>query len=691
MEGVAPGEGAALTTAALSEATPKTAAPTKSGQQQTEAAPATGGSAKTTSTTAPTATPATVTTASDKASTTAKAAAANAAETAQPSTPDAESAGDAQRLEKVREAETTMRFSELLASSRYQDFITTTEVSSMSGLRWMDISASPAFFKDPVMMRLPEGQFVYSVMRALFGARFPLGVYAGAASGTALPVTYVDDNWACLILRSTKEALRQRDGIVGLLNSLHGRGEAKRLLDALPSLSKMDGGPGGALEHGGDDDAAHGEDPDAFYPRRQYAIARWARRTAQRLRRRATALRTRPTSHTRGMTGTAARRRFQRGSRKSSHRAPLTMADFTDRLTVFVGKELHPIEEDPDAPDAAAVAAEVKAAPVLSLHMNRVYSFEPFANTSAAAAGSDGAKEADEAKKKRRYEVRWRVITVHRSPIMFIRDMQAQWNRLASSNGRQPHLLRTDPVQVSVAFPGLSDPREAYASRAAQSTGASVGGAFATDDSEDGYQDAYRATVDRVDTWEDLVRLLYHGAARTLQESAYRNTRRLEGMETAIFDTTDSSATHLRSMAKLMAELHLLSRKATIHNAILRESKVAFRKLKRVMDSPMTLADNRELLYVDSVLSISAHIEEQSESLLFLQFSAAMNQTESHLRTLTVFSTFFIPLDFIASVCGTNITSLHEYGQSSLAMWAAFACMVATAVVTQRWITRNIS
>ena len=84
----------------------------------------------------------------------------------------------------------------------------------------------------------------------------------------------------------------------------------------------------------------------------------------------------------------------------------------------------------------------------------------------------------------------------------------------------------------------------------------------------------------------------------------------------------------------------------------------AHSKLKRSLHSPYDRMDRREVLYGDSTRALAKLLNEQSQSLLLLQFNIAMNQMERHLRTLTVFSTFFIPLDFIASCFGTNFPAV---------------------------------
>jgi hypothetical protein len=655
-----------------------------------------------------------------------EAAAAAEAEARASSADDPSTAEVQTKKERLLDAEKRLLIEEIFTQDEFQQYFHTTEVSTVGGLRWLDVSASPAFFDDPFMANVPEGQFFYTVIRKLFGTRFPVGLYSSVANGPTLPATYVDENWACLVLRSTKEVLQQECG------GSDDRHDHRRLRHRRWALSSILGRWWhDASSANGDDDKNNstrrnnrGEDyvydelTDEYYPRRVKMSQQWAQSVERRLRRRRLAKEgatagggaSHPAASNQessSATDTAAALLRNRAASNSTYRPPLTMSDFTDRLTIFIGKELHPVEKDPDVPKTAAPTAAAKEALTLSLDVDHldlstqsgasnggekatrwVNPAEQSTPITSAAPSPSATNTQDSATAAAvHYEVRWRVVTVHRSPITFIRDMQSQWNKLTSRGGRRVRTMRSVPA-LSHGLLDREDVVKQALRRAARP--ASAENEEDEDDYSSGSSDVHNTMVDRVTNWEDLVRLLFHGAAHTLQESAHRNTRRLEMLETEIFEASNNSRQHLNSMTRLMAELHLLSREATIDNAILRESKVAYQKLKRVLDHPVDLADQRELLYVDSVLSISAHLEEQSESLLFLQFSVAMNQTEQHLRTLTIFNTLFIPLEFICSCGGSDIFSSPAIRHSQGVMYSVFGLMAITAVVTLRWIRRNL-
>lgn len=81
-------------------------------------------------------------------------------------------------------------------------------------------------------------------------------------------------------------------------------------------------------------------------------------------------------------------------------------------------------------------------------------------------------------------------------------------------------------------------------------------------------------------------------------------------------------------------------------------------------------------------------LREQSQALLSLHVSVAVSRLEELLRVLTVFSTIFIPLEFLTALLGMNFVGLIEVESHPSAWWAVVAAMVITGVITQKWITR---
>jgi len=589
-----------------------------------------------------------------------------------------EPAADVAWALRNRQAENRLKFADLLSSDTVHEYIDATEVSTLSGVRWLDITASKKLRKDAFLSRISEGQFCSCVMTALFGTRLPSGVSANVAAGFGLPTTYVDKDWASIVLRCRKESDKSDDKLASLSNRIDRyhfqRGRYLERLAVAASEGNASGSAhGGAhpLKKGADEEEdeeeeACGDAAAEVNPSRETGPQSFVRRFLCTSRRRLQGAGNlhRSSGNQKGWRRRRTRRMASSApDTENAQLSPLTLTNFTDRLTVFIGKELHPVSATSEMLGAAAdTSPGAFRMPAASSQGGEALKNTTSENDGAASASAGDIK----------YVVRWRVVTVHQSSISFIQDMQTQWNELtlAGVRSRRGQDARS---RARGRYSGL----------------VSDGGEESFADLYD-FGEVYGATVDRVNSWEDLVRTLFHHSTRSLQESAYRNTRRLEGMEKDIFEFKDPSVEHMRAMKRLMARLHLLSRKSTISTAILRESKMAYTKLKKVLEEPLSPADERELLYVDSVLTMTGHLEEQSDSLLFLQFSAAMGQMEERLRTLTIFSTFFIPLDFIVSCCGSNITSVQVYNESEGALYGVVALLVVTALLTYRWIRRNL-
>jgi Mg2+ and Co2+ transporter CorA len=83
--------------------------------------------------------------------------------------------------------------------------------------------------------------------------------------------------------------------------------------------------------------------------------------------------------------------------------------------------------------------------------------------------------------------------------------------------------------------------------------------------------------------------------------------------------------------------------------------------------------------HVDRVLSHVRRLEQSVETAVQMHFSALGHRTNDIMRTLTVLTAIFLPLNLITGFFGMNFDSL-PWIHSSLGFWAAFALMVATGV-----------
>jgi magnesium transporter len=91
---------------------------------------------------------------------------------------------------------------------------------------------------------------------------------------------------------------------------------------------------------------------------------------------------------------------------------------------------------------------------------------------------------------------------------------------------------------------------------------------------------------------------------------------------------------------------------------------------------------------IESLLFFTDNLLEDLRNLLSVQLALASHEANQVMRTLTVFSAFFLPLTFVVGVYGMNFKHMPElefrYGYGLL--WLALACIV---VLVFRWFRQK--
>ncbi|EAN99981.1 hypothetical protein Tc00.1047053506559.205 [Trypanosoma cruzi] len=186
------------------------------------------------------------------------------------------------------------------------------------------------------------------------------------------------------------------------------------------------------------------------------------------------------------------------------------------------------------------------------------------------------------------------------------------------------------------------------------------------------------------DTWIDLLRRIVRGATMSVQTLDHKDAERLDELETVLF----GSATKLNELSKILTQLHIINRRLKIHANLLRETQRCYMKLLTVLSLPVQIEDQRELVYLSTVSSLADELHDQSRFLLALQFSVAVYVLEDHFRILTLFTTFFIPLELITSWFGTNFVGLEDFMEDPWGLFIAGTMLVVTAIITSVWMRR---
>ncbi len=132
-----------------------------------------------------------------------------------------------------------------------------------------------------------------------------------------------------------------------------------------------------------------------------------------------------------------------------------------------------------------------------------------------------------------------------------------------------------------------------------------------------------------------------------------RGEDELDLFEAAMFDQGNDP--------KMFQDLHIIRRRLSLIKRILLHSHDVIQRLSPSSDNNAPLfQDLRENL--STMVFMTDELLEDATSLLNLQISLASQKTNEVMRILTVFSVFFMPLNFIAGLYGMNFENMPELG-----------------------------
>jgi magnesium transporter len=91
---------------------------------------------------------------------------------------------------------------------------------------------------------------------------------------------------------------------------------------------------------------------------------------------------------------------------------------------------------------------------------------------------------------------------------------------------------------------------------------------------------------------------------------------------------------------------------------------------------------------IESLAFFADNLLEDLRNLLAVQLSLAANDTNDVMRTLAMYSVFFLPLSFIVGVYGMNFEHIPElrWQHGYLTVWVA---MIAISLALWRWFRRK--
>jgi magnesium transporter len=174
---------------------------------------------------------------------------------------------------------------------------------------------------------------------------------------------------------------------------------------------------------------------------------------------------------------------------------------------------------------------------------------------------------------------------------------------------------------------------------------------------------------------------LMYGVANTFEQPLETSFNNLERIETGMVDAQSLDP-------NLVKSTYYLKRKAYVFKRIIRLTMDVFTKINfSPFENPSSQSQElREKM--ENLFFYSDQLLEDTNSLLNLHISLSSQRTNEVVRLLTVFSLFFLPLNFIASIYGMNFDYMpeihHEYGYP-----AALGSMAVVAVAIYWWFHRK--
>ncbi len=187
--------------------------------------------------------------------------------------------------------------------------------------------------------------------------------------------------------------------------------------------------------------------------------------------------------------------------------------------------------------------------------------------------------------------------------------------------------------------------------------------------------DAQATSEPAVTLLHDLIRRVLLSYERPLEAAAAR----LDDHEEKVFKS--------RAEPRLLQELYLLKRKATVFKKMIFLTKDVLRSLTIETHQHRPLIQDL-IETADRLFFLADQLLENTNTLLNMHISLASQRTNEVMRVLTLFSVFFLPLTFMVGIYGMNFDFMPEL-HHPLGYPVILLAMLLVAVAVYFWFRRK--
>ncbi len=197
-----------------------------------------------------------------------------------------------------------------------------------------------------------------------------------------------------------------------------------------------------------------------------------------------------------------------------------------------------------------------------------------------------------------------------------------------------------------------------------------------------------RAKADPTVTPEHILADLMNEVVKTYDEPVYECVSNLETFEMEIFGAGTQRKFRIQNG-------YYLKRKVSVFKRMLRATLDPLNRVMGKAEADLQPAFQNAKDHIDSLYFYADEISESMSSLLNLHVSlqqqktsVASQRTNEVMRVLTIFSVFFLPVNFIASIYGMNFEHMPEL-KWEYGYWIALALMASVAATILIWFYRK--